>query len=107
MKNVNAFKNLIVSDVLSGDCKMIVNGFVTKRVSEKEIVVDMTDRAGEHYDTNYFRFEDLQEVSLMDDKTKFRCVFTNRYLPHRPDVLEIEIMKVVNFKGWIFDTDED
>ena len=43
----------------------------------------------------------------MDDKTKLRCVFTNRYLPHRPDVLEIEIVKVVNFKGWIFDTDED
>lgn len=103
MKNVNAFKNLIVSDVLSGDCKMIVNGFVVKRVSEKEIVVNMTDRAGENYDTNYFRFDDLQEVSLMEDKTKFRCVFTNRWLPHRPDVLEIEVVKVLNFKGWVFD----
>ena len=98
MKNVNAFKNLVVADVLSGDCKMIVNGFVAERVSEKEIVVNMTDSAGEDYDTYYFRFGDLQEVSLMEDKTKFRCVFTNRYLPHRPDVLEIEIVKVVNFK---------
>ena len=107
MKNVNAFKNLIVADVLSGDCKLVVNGFVAKRVTKEQIEVNMTDNAGEDYDTRYFRFGALQEVTLLPEKTKFRCVFANRYLPHRPDVLEIEVMKVVNFKGWIFDTDED
>ena len=107
MKNVKAFRNLIVVDVLSGDCKLVVNGFVAKRVTENEIIVNMTDRAGEGYDTCYFNLGALQEVTLLPEKTKFRCVFANRYLPHKPDVLEIEVMKVVNFKGWIFDTDED
>ena len=107
MKMINAFKNLIVADVLSGDCKLVVNGFVAKRVTKEQIEVNMTDRAGEHYDTNYFKFGALQEVTLLPEKTKFRCVFANRYLPHRPDVLEIEVMKVVNFKGWVFDTDKD
>ena len=107
MKNVNAFKNLIAVDVLSGDCKLVVNGFVAKKVTEREIVVNMTDGAGEGYDTRYFNLGALQEVKLLPEKTKFRCVFANRYLPHRPDVLEIEVLKVVNFKGWIFDSDED
>lgn len=106
MKNVKAFKNLIVVDVLSGDCKLVVNGFVAKRVTEREIVVSMTDWAGEVYD-RYFNLSALQEVTLLPEKTKFRCVFANRYLPHKPDVLEIELVKVVNFKGWIFDTNED
>lgn len=104
---INAFKNLIAVDVLSGDCKLVVNGFVAKRVTKEQIEVNMTDNAGEDYDTRYFRFGALQEVTLLPEKTKFRCVFANRYLPHRPDVLEIEVMKVVNFKGWVFDTDED
>ena len=107
MKMINAFKNLIAVDVLSGDCKLVVNGFVAKRVTEREIVVNMTDGAGEGYDTRYFNLGALQEVTLLPEKTKFRCVFANRYLPHKPDVLEIEVMKVVNFKGWIFDTCED
>jgi hypothetical protein len=107
MKNVKAFKNLIAVDVLSGDCKLVVNGFVAKRVTEREIVVNMTDRAGEGYDTYYFNLGALQEVTLLPEKTKFRCVFANRYLPHKPDVLEVEVLKVVNFKGWIFDTDEE
>lgn len=107
MKNVNAFKNLIVADVLSGDCKIIVNGFVAKRVTDREIVVNMTDAAGEGYDTRYFNLGALTEVTLLPEKTKFRCVFANRWRPERPDVVEVEIMKVINFKGWIFDTDED
>ena len=107
MKMVNAFKNLIAVDVLSGDCKLVVNGFVAKKVTDREIVVNMTDRAGEGYDTRYFKLDTLQMVDLLPEKTKFRCVFANRYLPHKPDVLEVEVMKVVNFKGWIFDTDED
>ena len=107
MKNVKAFKNLIAVDVLSGDCKLVVNGFVAKRVTEREIVVNMTDSAGEGYDERYFNLGALQEVTLLPEKTKFRCVFANRYLPHKPDVLEVEVLKVVNFKGWIFDTDED
>ena len=107
MKNVNAFKNLIAVDVLSGDCKIIVNGFVAKRVTDREIVVNMTDSAGEGYDTRYFNFGDLQKVTLLPDKTKFSCVFANRWRPERPDIVEIEVMKVINFKGWIFDTDED
>ena len=107
MKMINAFKNLIAVDVLSGDCKLVVNGFVAKRVTEREIVVNMTDGAGEGYDTRYFNLGALQEVTLLPEKTKFRCVFANRYLPHKPDVLEIEVMKVINFKGWIFDTCED
>lgn len=107
MKNVKAFKNLIAVDVLSGDCKLVVNGFVAKRVTEREIIVNMTDRAGEGYDERYFNLGALQEVTLLPEKTKFRCVFANRYLPHKPDVLEVEVLKVVNFKGWIFDTNED
>ena len=107
MKNVKAFKNLIVADVLSGDCKIIVNGFVAKRVTDREIVVNMTDSAGEGYDTRYFNLGALQEVTLLPEKTKFRCVFANRWRPEKPDVVEVEIMKVINFKGWIFDTDED
>ena len=107
MKNVNAFKNLIAVDVLSGDCKLVVNGFVAKRVTDREIVVNMTDGAGEGYDTRYFNLGALQEVTLLPEKTKFRCVFANRWRPDRPDVVEVEIMKVINFKGWIFDTDED
>lgn len=107
MKNVKAFKNLIAVDVLSGDCKLVVNGFVAKRVTEREIVVNMTDSCGEGYDTRYFNLGALQEVTLLPEKTKFRCVFANRYLPHKPDVLEVEVMKVINFKGWIFDTNED
>lgn len=107
MKNVKAFKNLIAVDVLSGDCKLVVNGFVAKRVTEREIIVNMTDSVGEGYDERYFNLGALQEVTLLPEKTKFRCVFANRYLPHKPDVLEVEVLKVVNFKGWIFDTDED
>ena len=107
MKNVNAFKNLIAVDVLSGDCKLVVNGFVAKRVTDREIVVNMTDSAGEGYDTQYFNLGALTEVTLLPEKTKFRCVFANRWRPERPDVVEVEIMKVINFKGWIFDTDED
>lgn len=109
MKNVfvKAFKNLIAVDVLSGDCKLVVNGFVAKRVTERGIVVNMTDNAGEGYNIRYFNLGALQEVTLLPEKTKFRCVFANRYLPHCPDVLEIEVMKVVNFKGWIYDTSED
>jgi hypothetical protein len=107
MKMINAFKNLIAVDVLSGDCKLVVNGFVAKRVTEREIVVNMTDSAGEGYDTRYLNLGALEKVTLLPEKTKFRCVFANRYLPHRPDVVEVEVMKVVNFKGWIFDTNED
>lgn len=107
MKNVNAFKNLIVADVLSGDCKLVVNGFVAKRVTEREIVVNMTDSAGEGYDTRYFNLGALQEVTLLPEKTKFRCVFANRWVRNGFDVVEVEVMKVVNFKGWVFDTDED
>ena len=107
MKMINGFKNLIAVDVLSGDCKLVVNGFVAKRVTEREIVVNMIDSAGEGYDTRYFNLGALQEVTLLPEKTKFRCVFTNRYLPHKPDVLEVEVLKVVNFKGWIFDIDEN
>lgn len=107
MKFINAFKNLIAVDVLSGDCKLVVNGFIAKRVSKYEIVVDMADSVGEGYDTRYFKLGALMKVTLLPDKSKFRCVFANRYNPHNPDVVEIELMKVVNFKGWIFDTDED
>lgn len=107
MKNVNAFKNLIVADVLSGDCKLVVNGFVAKRVTEREIVVNMTDSAGEGYDTRYFNLGALHKVILLPEKTKFRCVFANRYRFDGFEVVEIEVMKVINFKGWIFDTDED
>lgn len=107
LKNIKAFKNLIVVDVLSGDCKLVVNGFVAKRVTEHEIVVNMTDGAGEGYDTRYFDFGALQEVTLLPEKTKFRCVFANRWRRYGMDVVEIEIMKVINFKGWIFDTNED
>lgn len=106
MKNVNAFKKLIVADVLSGDCKLVVNGFVAKRVTKEQIEVNMTDSAGEGYDTCYFKLGALQEVTLLPEKTKFRCVFANR-LRNGFDVVEIEVMKVVNFKGWIFDIDED
>lgn len=104
---VNAFKNLIAVDVLSGDCKLVVNGFVAKRVTEREIVVNMTDRAGEGYDTCYFNLGALQEVTLLPEKTKFRCVFANPWRFDGVDVVEVEVMKVINFKGWIFDTDED
>lgn len=104
---INAFKNLIAVDVLSGDFKLVVNGFVAKQVTKYEIVVDMADDAGEGYDTRYFKLGALQKVRLLPEKTKFRCVFANRYLPNNPDIVEIELMKVVNFKGWIFDTDED
>ena len=107
MKNINAFKNLIAVDVLSGDCKLVVNGFVAKRVTEREIVVNMTDSAGEGYDTHYFNLDALQKVILLPEKTKFRCVFANHWRPERPDVVEVEVVKVINFKGWIFDTDED
>lgn len=107
MKNVNAFKNLIVADVLSGDCKLVVNGFVAKRVTKEQIEVNMTDNAGEDYDTRYFKFGALQEVTLLPEKTKFRCAFANRWTRNGFDVVEIEVMKVVNFKGWVFDTDED
>ena len=37
MKMVNAFKNLIAVDVLSGDCKLVVNGFVAKKVTFTKI----------------------------------------------------------------------
>lgn len=107
MKNVKAFKNLIAVDVLSGDCKLVVNGFVAKRVTEREIVVNMTDRAGEGYDTRYFDLDKLQMVDLLPEKTKFRCVFANRWSFDKFDIVNIEVMKVVNFKGWIFDTNED
>ena len=107
MKNVNAFKNLIAVDVLSGDCKLVVNGFVAKRVTEREIVVNMTDSAGEGYDTRYFNLGALDKVILLPEKTKFRCVFANPYRFDGFEAVEIEVMKVVNFKGWIFDTDED
>lgn len=107
MKNIKAFRNLIVVDVLSGDCKLVVNGFVAKRVTKNEIVVNMTDSAGEGYDTRYFNLGALQEVTLLPEKTKFRCVFANRWARNGFDVVEIELVKVVNFKGWIFDTDED
>lgn len=107
MKNVNAFKNLIAVDVLSGDCKLVVNGFVAKRVTKREIVVNMTDRAGEGYDTYYFNLDALQKVILLPEKTKFRCVFANPWRFDGVDVVEVEVMKVINFKGWIFDTDED
>ena len=107
LKNIKAFKNLIAVDVLSGNCKLVVNGFVAKRVTEHEIVVNMTDNAGEDYDTCYFKFGALQEVTLLPEKTKFRCVFANHLARNGFDVVEIEVMKVVNFKGWVFDTDED
>ena len=107
MKNVNAFKNLIAVDVISGDCKLVVNGFVAKRVTDREIVVNMTDRAGENYDTRYFKLDALQMVNLLPEKTKFRCVFANRWSFDKFDIVDIEVMKVVNFKGWVFDTDED
>lgn len=107
MKNVRAFKNLIAVDVLSGDCKLVVNGFVAKKVTEREIVVNMTDSAGEGYDTRYFDLDKLQMVDLLPEKTKFRCVFANRWSFDKFDIVNIEVMKVVNFKGWIFDTDED
>ncbi|MBO5827229.1 MAG: hypothetical protein J6R59_01950 [Paludibacteraceae bacterium] len=107
MKMINAFKNLIAVDVLSGDCKLVVNGFIAKRVTDREIVVNMTDGAGEGYDTRYFNLNALQKVTLLPEKTKFSCVFANRWRPERPDIVEIEVVKSVNFKGWIFDTDED
>lgn len=106
VKLVKAFKNLIAVDVLSGDCKLVVNGFMAKRVTEWDIVVSMTDWAGESYD-RYFNLGTLEEVTLLPEKTKFRCVFANRHLPHTPDVLEIELVKVMNFKGWIFDTEQN
>lgn len=105
MKNIKAFRNLIFVDVLSGDCKLVVNGFVAKRVTKDQIEVNMTDSAGEGYDTRYFSLGALQEVTLLPEKTKFRCVFANRWARYGFDVVEIEVMKVVNFKGWIFDTD--
>lgn len=104
---VNAFKNLIAVDVLSGDCKLVVNGFVAKRVTEREIVVNMTDSAGEGYDTRYFNLSALHKVILLPEKTKFRCVFANRYRFDGFEAVDIEIMKVINFKGWIFDTEEE
>ena len=107
MKNVNAFKNLVVADVLSGDCKLVVNGFVAKRVTEEQIEVNMTDSAGENYDTRYFKFAALQKVTLLPEKTKFRCFFANWWSAWGYDLVDIEVMKVVNFKGWVFDTDED
>lgn len=107
MKNVKAFKNLIAVEVISGDCKLVVNGFVAKRVTEREIVVNMTNSSGESYDTRYFNLGALQEVKLLPEKTKFRCVFANRWSRNGFDVVEVELMKVVNFKGWIFDTNED
>lgn len=106
MKMVNAFKNMIVADVLSGDCKLVVNGFIAKRVTKEQIEVNMTDNAGENYDTSYFKLGALQEVTLFPEKTKFRCVFANRWARNGFDVVEVEVMKVVNFKGWVFDTDE-
>lgn len=107
LKNIKAFRNLIFVDVLSGDCKLVVNGFVAKRVTKDQIEVNMTDSAGENYDTSYFNLGALQEVTLLPEKTKFRCVFANRWTRNGFDVVEIEVMKVVNFKGWVFDTDED
>ena len=107
MKNVTAFKNLIVSDVLSGDCKLVVNGFVAKRVTKEQIEVNMTDSAGEDYDTQYFKFSALQKVTLLPEKTKFRCVFANSWSAWGYDLVDIEVVKVLNFKGWVFDTDEN
>lgn len=103
---INAFKNLIAVDVLSGDCKLIVNGFIAERVTEREIVVNMPQGTGEDSDIRVLNLGTLQKVTLLPEKTKFRCIFANRYLPNKPDVVEIEFMKVVNFEGWIFDIAE-
>lgn len=94
MKTIFAFRRMIADDVLTGNCKLVVNGFKPKSVSIYEIVVDMLDSAGESYDTRYFRLDDLMEVTPLPDKTKLRCVFKNSYLSNKPDVVEIEVMKV-------------
>ena len=107
MRCINAFKNLIAVNVIPGNCKLVVNGFIAKHVSKYEIVVDMVDNATGTYDTRCFKLGALMKVTLLPDTTKFRCVFANRYLPKRPDVVEIEVIKVMNFKSWIFVIDED
>lgn len=107
MKYINAFKNLIAVNVISGDCKLVVNGFIAKQVSKYEIVVDMVDSTTGGYDTRCLKLGALMNVTLLPDNTKFRCVFANRYLPERPDIVEIEVMKIMNFKSWIFVIDKD
>lgn len=93
-KTIFAFRKMIAESVLTGDCKLVVNGFIPKSVSIYEIVVDMLDSAGESYDTRYFRLDDLMEVTLLPDTTKLRCLFKNSYLPNEPNVVEIEVIKV-------------
>lgn len=84
MKSVEKFKGWMKSCVFTGEYNLLVDGVLAERVNAEEVVVG----------DKIYKFEDLEEVELQNDKITFKCVFSSKGI-------EIKLIKMAYF-GWGF-----
>lgn len=98
---VDSFKYLI-SQLEPNQYHILVNGQIASSWNEKEIEVIYYDDDGYYSHSATYDMNHLTSVTLLDDKVTLECYFDNYY--HKEDgTVKIQVLKITNFKGWVFD----
>lgn len=84
MKNVEKFKGWLKQTVLTDEWNLVVDNVLAENVDKEEAIAN----------NKIYKWQDLKEVELQDDKETFKCVFPS-------NTVEIKFVKIAQFRfGW-------
>lgn len=84
MKNVEKFKGWLKQTVLTDEWNLVVDNVLAESVNKEKVIVN----------NKIYKWQDLKEVELQDDKETFKCVFPS-------NTVEIKLVKIAQFRfGW-------
>lgn len=84
MKNVEKFKGWLKQTVLTDEWNLVVDNVLAESVNKEKVIVN----------NKIYKWQDLKEVELQDDKETFKCVFPS-------NTVEIKFVKIAQFRfGW-------
>lgn len=84
MKNVEKFKGWLKQTVLTDEWNLVVDNVLAENVDKEEAIAN----------NKIYKWQDLKEVELQDDKETFKCVFPS-------NTVKIKFVKIAQFRfGW-------
>lgn len=84
MNNVKKFEGWLKQTVFNGEWSLLVDN----------VLVEKVDTEGAIVNNKIYKWQDLKDVELQDDRETFKCVFPT-------NTVEIKLVKMAQFRfGW-------